>query len=166
MVFSCQTAPDVTRSAPLAAKSHKPEAVFSVPLTFRRHEAAHGRPDANDARTPAHDASPSTNDDASQAGHDATRQIRARRSLPIFVAVNREPLMGGRLQIFFTLMPFWFVVFFLIAEKNAPRMEFIAIDTLHWFSFPFNFFFFNYVLCRVGKYVHSFTITDFLKTLF
>lgn len=81
--------PDVTRSVRLVAKRQKPEAVFSVPVTFRRHEAANGRADANDARTPAHDASPSTHDDASQAGHDATGQIRARRSLLIFVAMNR-----------------------------------------------------------------------------
>lgn len=81
--------PDVTRSVRLVAKSQKPEAVFSAPVTFRRHEAADGRADANDARTPAHDASPSTHDDASQAGHDATGQIRARRSLLIFVAMNR-----------------------------------------------------------------------------
>lgn len=74
------------------AKNQKPEAVFSVPLTFRRHEAADGRADANDARTPAHDASPSTDDDASQAGHDATRQIRARCSPLISVAMSRAGL--------------------------------------------------------------------------
>lgn len=46
-------------------------------VSFRRHEAADGRTHADDAGTTTHDASPSADDDASQAGHDATGQIRA-----------------------------------------------------------------------------------------
>lgn len=63
--------------------------MYSLTVTFRRHEAAAWRTHADDARTPAHDASPSTDDDASQAGHDATRQIRASGFPPFFVVMNR-----------------------------------------------------------------------------
>lgn len=108
-------------------------------MTFRRHEAADGRADANDARTPAHDASPSTHDDASQAGHDATGQIRARRSLPIFVAANTAAHRRTSADILFTLnpqntTPLLGLLFFL----NAPRLVFIAIFNRHYF-FPDNF---------------------------
>lgn len=103
----------------LVAKSQKPEAVFSVPVTFRRHEAADGRADANDARTPAHDASPSTHDDASQAGHDATGQIRVRRSLLIFVAMNR----AGQGRTFGILAGFLHT---LNPQKMTPLSLFIS----------------------------------------
>lgn len=69
------------------------KAVYPLPVTFRRHEAADGRTHADDARTTTHDASSSTNDDASQAGHDATRQIRASGFSPFFVATNRHCLV-------------------------------------------------------------------------
>ncbi|XP_029287812.1 U1 small nuclear ribonucleoprotein C isoform X1 [Cottoperca gobio] len=59
----------------------------------RRHEAADGRTHADDARTATHDAPPSTNDDAGQAGHDATRQIRAGGFSPLFAAKNRHCLV-------------------------------------------------------------------------
>lgn len=161
-------------SARLGAKSHKPEAVFSVPLTFRRHEAADGRADANDARTPAHDASPSTHDDASQAGHDATGQIRARRSLPIFVAVYRDAAAHGRTSAHFlcTLNPqkttpllsllsfFW----------NATRMVFIAIYTRHYYYFfltIFEAFMFSVLMRKNFTVSPSQTfINKHLKTLF
>lgn len=123
----------------LVAKSQKPEAVFSVPVTFRRHEAADGRADANDARTPAHDASPSTHDDASQAGHDATGQIRARRSLLIFVAMNRAGqgrtfgILAGFLHTLnpqkMTPLSSFISLFFL----NATRMVFISTYSRHHF---------------------------------
>lgn len=154
----------------LVAKSQKPEAVFFVPVTFRRHEAADGRADANDARTPAHDASPSTHDDASQAGHDATGQIRARRSLLIFVAMNRAGqgrtfgILAGFLH---TLNPqkmtplSLFISFFL--KKNATRMVFISTYSRHHFlllNFLGFFFFFKcYVHCFNEKEIHCFTIT-------
>lgn len=54
----------------------------------RRHEAATRRTHADDAGTATYDASPSTDDDASQAGHDAARQIRASGFL-LVVSLNR-----------------------------------------------------------------------------
>lgn len=68
------------------------KSLICVAVTRRRHEAANGRTHADDARTPTHDASPTTDDDASQAGHDETRQIR-QWILPFFVAMNRRGLV-------------------------------------------------------------------------
>lgn len=142
-------------------------------MTFRRHEAADGRADANDARTPAHDASPSTHDDASQAGHDATGQIRARRSLPIFVAANTAAHRRTSADILCTLNP----------QKTTPLLGLLSFfkcsqtgiycnlqPPLFFFLTIFEAFFF-YVFCLNEKEFHSFTITDFykykhLKTLF
>lgn len=56
---------------------------------LRWYEATDRGTHADDARTPTYDASPSTNDDASQARHDATRQIRASEYPQLFVGINR-----------------------------------------------------------------------------
>lgn len=176
LVFSrrraSKMAPMSLGSVRLHAKSQKPEAVFSVPVTFRRHEAADGRADANDARTPAHDASPSTHDDASQAGHDATGQIRARRSLPIFVAVNRAA--HGRTSADFLcnlapqkMTPLLGLPSFFKCYQNGIYL----IYTHYYFFLTIFGAFFCFVFCLNEKYFHSFTMTDFykykhLKTLF
>lgn len=71
-------------------KPNIPKLCASSLWRLRRHEATDGRTHADDARTPTHDASPTADDDASQAGHDETRQIRPSGFCPFLVAMKRH----------------------------------------------------------------------------
>lgn len=100
---------------------------------FRWDEATNGRTDADDARAPTHDASPTANDDARQAGHGTTRQIRQNGLSAFFVAMNRRYLVR---RFFFGSINTTYYFFLNLQHESVDLVP--VFITIHLIKSNFN----------------------------